>query len=103
VRGERVAEFLLLNEEFPRSVRFAAVQLEGALRTLAGYSGRGSGSRAERLSGRLRASLEYGQVDEILTEGARAYLSSISRQCAQIHGALYQSYISYPIETALPA
>jgi uncharacterized alpha-E superfamily protein len=103
VRSERVAEFLLLNEEFPRSVRFAAVQLEGALRSLAAYSGRSAGGRAERLSGRLRASLEYGQVDEILNDGPRAYLSSISRQCGQIHSALQQSYVSYPVETALPA
>jgi|SRR5262245_35979341 len=103
VRAERVAEFLMLNEEFPRSVRFAAARLERALRALAGYSGRRAGGRAERLAGRLNASLEYGQVDEILNDGPHAYLASINRQCAQIHAALYQSYISYSIETALPA
>jgi uncharacterized alpha-E superfamily protein len=103
VRSDRVAEFLLLNNEFPRSVRFAAARLESGLRALAGYSGRGAGGRAERLAGRLRASLEYGQVDEILSDGPQAYLSTISRQCSQIHSALYQSYVSYPIESALPA
>ena len=103
VRAERVTEFLLLNAEFPKSVRFAAVRLEGALRTLAGYSTRGADGRAERLAGRLRSSLEYAQVDEILNDGPQAYLSGISRQCAQIHSALNQSYVSYPIESALPA
>jgi uncharacterized alpha-E superfamily protein len=102
VRPERVTEFLLLNPEFPRSVRFAAVRLEDALRTLAGYSSREAG-RAERLAGRLRASLEYAQVDEVLNEGPQAYLTGIRRQCTQIHAALYQSYVSYPIESALPA
>jgi uncharacterized alpha-E superfamily protein len=103
VRSERVAEFLLLNEQFPRSVRFAAARLETALRALAACSGRGAGGRAERLAGRLRASLDYGQVDEILNDGPQAYLSGISRQCTQIHSALYQSYVSYPVDTALPA
>jgi len=103
VRAERVTEFLLLNAEFPRSVRFATVRLEGALRTMAGYSARGADGRAERLAGRLRASLEYAQVDEILSDGPQAYLAGINRQCAQIHSALYQSYVSYPIESALPA
>jgi uncharacterized alpha-E superfamily protein len=103
VRSERVAEFLLLDAQFPRSVRFAAARLATALRALATASGRGAGGRAERLAGRLRASLDYGQVDEILNDGPHAYLSGISRQCMQIHAALYQSYVSYPIETALPA
>ena len=103
VRAERVTEFLLLDEECPRSIRFAATKLEAALRAIARYTGRPTGGRAERLSGRLRASLDYGQVDEILSDDPHAYLAGVSRQCAQIHSAVYQSYISYAIETALPA
>ena len=102
VRAGRVTEFLLLNPEFPRSVRFSAVRLEGALRSLAGYSTRTAG-RAERLAGRLRASLEYAQVDEILSDDPQTYLANISRQCSQIHTAVNQSYVAYPIESALPA
>jgi len=103
VRPDRVAEFLLLNAEFPRSVRFAAGRVESALRAIAQLTGRGAGGRAERLAGRLHASLDYGQVDEILGEDPHAYLEGISRYCAQIHDAAHQSYISYPIESALPA
>ena len=103
VRPERVAEFLLLNADFPRSVRFAAAQLESAVLALARASGRGGGGRAQRLAGRLHASLDYGQVDEILNDDPCAYLAGIGRQCAQIHAVLYQSYIAYPIELAIPA
>jgi uncharacterized alpha-E superfamily protein len=103
VRPERVTEFLLLDPECPRSIRFSATRLETALRAIARYTGRPSGGRAERLSGRLRSSLDYAQVDEILSDDPHAYLTSVSRQCSQIHSAIYQSYISYSIETALPA
>jgi len=103
VRPERVTEFLLLDAECPRSIRFAATRLEAALRAMAQYSGRPSGGRPERLSGRLRASLDYGQVDEILSDEPHAYLTSVSRQCAQIHSSVYQSYVSYSIDTALSA
>ena len=103
VRPDRVAEFLLLNAEFPRSVRFAAARVESALRAIAQLTGRGAGGRAERLAGRLHASLDYGQVDEILGEDPHAYLEGIARYCGQIHDAAHQSYISYPIESALPA
>jgi len=62
---------------------------------------RGAG-RAERLAGRLHASLDYGQVDEVLSE-PHEYLESILRYGDQIHAAVYQTYIGYPIESALPA
>jgi uncharacterized alpha-E superfamily protein len=103
VRPDRVAEFLLLNAEFPRSVRFAAHCVESALLAMARQSGRRAGGRAERLAGRLHASLDYGQLDEIQRDGAHEYLASISQQCHEIHRALYQTYLTYPIETALPA
>jgi uncharacterized alpha-E superfamily protein len=63
LRPERIAEFLLLNPEFPRSVRFAAARVESALRAISGLTTGGAGGRAERLAGRLHASLDYGQVD----------------------------------------
>src|SRR5262245_27706168 len=103
LRPERIAEFLLLNSEFPRSVRFAASRVESALRTIAVLSSRGAGGRAERMAGRLHASLDYGQVDEILSEDPHVYLETIARHCSQIHAAVYQSYVMYPIESALPA
>ena len=69
VRPERIAEFLLLNAEFPRSVRFAAARVEvGAPRHRAATAAARAGGRAERLAGRLHASLDYGQVDEILSD-----------------------------------
>jgi len=103
LQASRIAEFLLLNPEFPHSVRFAAARVEASLRTIAKLAGRGAGGRAERLAGRLHAALDYGQVDEILSEDPHAYLDSISRHVAQIHSAICQTYVMYPIESALPA
>jgi uncharacterized alpha-E superfamily protein len=103
LRPDRIAEFLLLNSEFPRSVRFAAARIESALRSIAVLTARGAGGRAERMAGRLHASLDYGQVDEILSDDPHGYLETIGRHCAQIHAAVYQSYVMYPIESALPA
>jgi uncharacterized alpha-E superfamily protein len=103
LRPDRIAEFLLLNSEFPRSVRFAASCVESALRTLATHSAHGANGRAERLAGRLHASLDYAQVDEILNDDPHTYLEGIRKQCEQIHSAVYMNYIAYPIESALPA
>ena len=102
LRPRRIVEFLLLNVEFPRSVRFAAARVESALRTIARQIGRAAGGRPERLAGRLHASLDYGQVDEILDD-PHAFLDGITRHASQVHAAIYQSYIMSPIESALPA
>jgi uncharacterized alpha-E superfamily protein len=57
--------------------------------------------RVERLIGRLRAAVDYGQVDEVMNGSMHTYLEGIQRQCAQIHTAIQQVYIAYPIDTAL--
>jgi len=101
VQPKTVAEFLLLHGECPRSVRFAADRVQRGLQAIAQATGSRSAGRAERLAGRLRAGLDYGQVDEILAESMHAYLVNIQRQCAAIHGGIYQAYIAYPVETAL--
>ena len=100
---ERIAEFLLLNSEFPRSVRFAAEMIQTALNAIAELAETRKNGRANRLAGRLRAALSFGQIDEIMGSGLRPYLYDIQRQCAQIHTALYQQYVSYPIEAAFGA
>lgn len=105
LRPDRIAEFLLLDRNCPRSLRFAADCVQSALKALprtssSTYRGPDIGL-AERLAGRWQAALDYGHVDEIMAENIHAYLANIRRQCTQIHAAIQQTYISYPIETAL--
>ena len=104
VRPERVAEFLLLNAEFPRSVRFAAGRVESALRAIAQLTAAARGGRAERLAGRLHASLDYGQVDEILSEDPHAYLEGDQRALrADPRGACTRATSRIPSSRRLPA
>jgi len=100
IRPERLAEFLLLNAEFPRSVRFAADRIEESLREIARALGQ-QATRPERFAGRLRAALNFGTIDEIIDDSLIGTLESIGRQCSQIHHAVYQTYITYSIEAAV--
>jgi uncharacterized alpha-E superfamily protein len=102
LRSDRIAEFLILSAQFPRSVRYAARHIQSSLQTIAQLTGRGPG-RAERLAGRLLASLDYGQVDEIMSGNLLEYLQSIVRQAGQIGAAVHQQYVSYPVNQALSA
>ncbi len=101
IRPANIAEFLLLSAEMPRSVRFACAMMQTALQAIARSTNARNPGRVERLTGRLRASLDYYQIDEILGGDMHEYLEGIQKLCGQIHSGLYQSYIAYPIEVAL--
>ncbi len=98
---KRIADFLLLDPEFPRSIRFAVEQIESSLRVITRLSQRSNAARPERLAGRLRASLSYAQVDEIVADSLPQFLENIRRQCAQVHAATYHTFITYQVEPAL--
>jgi uncharacterized alpha-E superfamily protein len=99
----RVLEFLLLNPEFPHSVRYSIDCLQNALEAISGEGGRTRAVHLSRLAGRLQASLSFGQISEILSQDVGAYLDGILRQCRDIHETIYQLYVNYSIQLALSA
>jgi uncharacterized alpha-E superfamily protein len=103
LRPDRIAEFLVLNPSFPHSIRFSADALEIALKQIGSEVSSRRSARVERIAGRMQATLAFGQIDEIMIGGLQAYLETVLRQCSQAHGALYQTYVAYPIEAALQA
>jgi uncharacterized alpha-E superfamily protein len=103
LRPDRIAEFLMLSPSFPHSIRFSAEALETALKQIGAEVSSRRSARVERIAGRMQATLAFGQIDEIMSGGLQAYLETVLRQCSQAHSALYQTYITYPIEAALQA
>jgi len=102
VRPDWIGEFLLLDPEFPRSVFFSAKTISGALEAIAGSTASEKSARPNRIAGRLLASLSFSAIEEIMAGGLQAYLNDIQSQCAQIHTAINQEYITYAVDAALP-
>ncbi|MGI9075473.1 MAG: alpha-E domain-containing protein [Bryobacteraceae bacterium] len=103
LHADRVAEFLLLNPEFPYSVRHSAEHMHRVLHSLAEIAPTRKTARIERVIGKLRSSLAYQQIDEIMTRDLHSYLSSVIEQCNTLHTAVHEAYIDYPIESAFEA
>ena len=55
----------------------------------------------ERLAGRLKAAVDFGQIDELMGGSIDTFLVEIARQCEEIHEAVYAAYIAYGAETVL--
>jgi uncharacterized alpha-E superfamily protein len=92
IRPLRVAEFLLLNPDFPHSVRFSVDRVNAALHIIGELT-----ERREKLPTRM----SYSQIEEVMTDGGHAYLQNVRGECAQIHAAIHQIYFDYSIESEL--
>lgn len=101
MQPDHIAEFLLLNADSPRAIRFCTAMMQVALQNIAHATNTRSPSKAERVVGRLRAALDYDQIDEVMNSDMHAYLENIRRQCMLIHDAIYHTYLSYPIDVAI--
>ncbi|MCG3171905.1 MAG: hypothetical protein GMKNLPBB_00046 [Myxococcota bacterium] len=100
-RHDHVIEFLLLDDHFPHSAHFSVKRLHGALEAINGFAGGRNSSELLRISGRVRSTLDYLDLPELLRGGLRPYLGQISRQHAQIHDIIHRVYLAYPVESAI--
>jgi uncharacterized alpha-E superfamily protein len=97
-----ILDFLLFDEDFPRSIRFATARIEENLARLSTERELGRHDPL-RLAGRLNARLTYADIDEVEAGGAGALLTAVAAECAAIHRAMYDTFVAYPLETRLPA
>jgi uncharacterized alpha-E superfamily protein len=100
LKPERIAEFLLLNPEFPHSIRFAVDQIQQSLGSIHESTSSKKSGKVAKLAGRLRAELSFTPLEEIMAN-LHEYFESIRDHCAQIHQAVNQVYVTYPVQAAL--
>lgn len=104
--SEKIAQFLLLEAEFPRSVHASILRVESALREITEVTGKDSPTcsapdasrNLARIAGRLQSRLEYAALDEVMESGLPPFLHSIQEECVRIHYEIYHAYIGYMAE-----
>jgi uncharacterized alpha-E superfamily protein len=91
-----VAGFLILDKNFPRSIRYCVNNAQASLhRIMSGStSGSGGGNPAEKLLGRLAADLEYTDIEDVVKEGMHQYLDSLQTRINQIDGAVGTTFFN---------
>jgi uncharacterized alpha-E superfamily protein len=95
----KIVEFLLFDKEFPRSLRFCIEMMQTSLNALAEMSHRNRNTQLYRLAGRLQSAMSYDDMTDI--HNLHDYLENIKHQIYEIHAKVYDTYITYPIESAL--
>lgn len=98
-----ILEFLLLDEDFPRSVRFCTARIEEHLTSISRHADAVGVSGPDRLAGRLRARLQYADIAEVQAGGSSAFLGAVLDECHAVHRAVYETFVAYTLEQRLPA
>ena len=89
IRPEKVAELLILRADMPRSLACCMQEVEANLARVANDHSSGT----LRLAGRLRADLQYAQIDEILATGLHAFLTQFLERVGNLGVGISRDFL----------
>ncbi len=91
-----VAQFLILDREFPRAMRYCLIKAEESLHAVTGTEPGSFRNHAEQSLGRLRAELDYSDVDEIISRGLHEYLDAFQQKLSDLGRAVHETFFATP-------
>jgi len=100
ITPKQVADFLIFDTEFPRSIRHCIANALFSLHKITGTPQGVAQNRAEKILGRLQADLDYADIDEVLEFGMHEYLESLQVRLNQVGEEISATFFRHaPLET----
>lgn len=90
----RVAEFLLLDHNFPRSVLYCLSEAQECLHAITGTAMGYFSNEAEKLLGQLCAELAYHSVDDVIEQGLHEFTDLLQTKMNAIDVAIFQTFFA---------
>jgi uncharacterized alpha-E superfamily protein len=94
IQPERVADFLILDREFPRSILFCLERAEDSLRMITGAPMGTFDNDAQQLLGRLCARLRYVRIEEVIRQGLHEFLDGVQRELNAIGDGIHAAFFA---------
>lgn len=89
-----VADFLILDREFPRAIHFCLIKAEESLLAITGGEKGRFRTLAEKRLGRLRSQLDYTQIGEIIEQGLHEFIDQFQIQLNKVGGAIHDTFFA---------
>jgi len=96
---QKVVDFLVLNRDFPRSMRFCVSRAENSLHRITGTASDVFKTPAEQELGRLRADLEFAQAESIMHGGLHEFIDNFQTRLNGDGKAISDSFFARPFES----
>jgi uncharacterized alpha-E superfamily protein len=89
-----VVEFLVIDDEFPRSIHYCMNRADNSLRSITGTSAGHFRYRSEQLMGQLGAELDFTSVEAIIQYGLHEYLDALQEKMNAIDASLREEFVA---------
>ncbi|MDF0650333.1 MAG: hypothetical protein CV081_04785 [Nitrospira sp. LK265] len=94
-----VAEFLILNPNFPRAIRYCLIKAEDSLHAIVGSESDRHSNLAEKRLGRLRSEMDYADMADILSAGLHEFFDDFQLKLNRTDDAIYETFFALrPVE-----
>lgn len=102
ITPHKVASFLIFDSQFPRSIRHCISKAGICLHRITGSPEGSASNIAEKRLGRLKADLEYTDIDEVIDYGMHEYMDDLQTRLNQVDQAIGTVFFNLKplIETA---
>lgn len=89
-----VADFMLLDREFPRAIRFCLLAARDSLYAISGTPVGTFRNSAEKILGQLCSALSYTSVDDIFNHGLHEYLDDLQTRMNQVGTEIFETFLA---------
>ena len=98
-----VADFLIFDAQFPRSVVCCLAECEQAAHAISGRPGHECGNEAERLLDELSAWLVGSNIAEVIRHGLHESLTRVVNSTHDIGDAIHRCYFDVKVQLPVAA
>ncbi len=99
ISPKAIVQFLLLDQEFPRSIRFCLNAGRESLHAISGTPIASFRNSAEKMIGQLCSDLAYATVDDIVNGGLHEYLDDLQSKINAISSGISETFFAKRIPT----
>lgn len=97
-----VAEFLILDREFPRSIQFCLSQTKRSLQEVSGGISNMWRNSAERSLGKLCSELDFTTIEDITETGLHEFLDGLQSRTNEVGNTIFETFFALePVSSKL--
>ena len=89
-----IVQFLLLDPEFPRAIRFCLSAARESLHAITGTPDGGFRNSSEKLLGQLCSELAYTHVEEVIQRGLHEYLDQLQTRMNGVSAGIHETFFA---------
>ncbi len=94
IAPKAIAEFLLLDADFPRAIRYCLNAARDSLHAISGTPIGTYRKPVEKLLGQICSDLAYANMDDIMTQGLHEYLDALQTKMNSASTGIYERFLA---------